>query len=393
MLDILFVHGTGVRLVSYDLTLSLVRGQAEKYVAGARVHQCLWGDPCGAKLNLGGASVPTYADQPAPAQSAAQAERIEAASWHLLVEDPLFEIRLLQGLPVPRRELGPNDTPSGRISVELLRKLQPSEAFVEALDAVSLESFWPAAYNAVADNPEVAPILIGANRDPREVSRALARALVGSLVQCATEGGHPGISGETRARLVALLVPELGKQPLAPFDWVTKPLVGLATRIGTARARRRRRALTDSTSFLAGDIIIYQSRGDPIRKFIHDCIIRLDRELVILAHSLGGIAAFEVLVQNDLADRVKALITVGSQASFFYEIDALVSLRCGQMLPPHFPRKWLNIWDGNDFLSFVGEGVFLHVKDYQVQSCVPFPDSHSAYWDQETMWKKIGSFI
>jgi hypothetical protein len=104
------------------LTLSLVRRQVEKYLNLASVHQCLWGDPHGAKLNHGGASILTYADQPAPALSAFEAERIDEASWRMLAEDPLFELRLLQGLAAPRRELGPNDTAPGRISVALLRK-------------------------------------------------------------------------------------------------------------------------------------------------------------------------------------------------------------------------------------------------------------------------------
>jgi hypothetical protein len=394
-LDILFVHGTGVRLVSYDLTLSLVRRQAKKYLDLACVHQCLWGDPHGARLNQGGASVPAYADQPAPVLSAFEAERIDEASWRMLVEDPLFEIRLLQGLAVPTRELGPNDTAAGETSIALLKTLEPSAAFMEALTAASLESFWPAAYQAIANDPELSRILRAADRDPREVSRALARALVASLVQCAMDGGHPGISGMRRTLLVNFLIPNLGQQPLAPFDWLTKPLLGLASRIGTARGRRNRRALSDGTSFLAGDIILYQVRGEEIRRFICDCIRGLDREIAVLGHSLGGIAAFDVLVQNDFRDRVKALITVGSQGPFFYEINALVSLPFGKPLPDHFPRKWLNIWDPNDFLSFLAEGIFSKeaVTDHEVQSGVPFPDSHSAYWDQEAVWTKIGSFL
>jgi hypothetical protein len=398
-LDILFVHGTGVRLVSYDLTLSLVRRQAEKYLDLACVHQCLWGERWGAKLNQSGASVPTYADQPASMLSALDAEMIDQASWRMLSEDPLFELRLLQGLAAPRRELGPRETPPGRISVQLLKNFQLSDAraaaFMAALAETSLDTFWPVAYRTIADDPEVEQILLTANRDPREVSRALARALVSALVECAMEGGHPGISGTRRTLLVALLIPSLGEQPLAPFDWVTKPLLGLAKGIGTARGRRGRRVLTDSASFLAGDIILYQVRGEQIRGFIAKCIRDLDKEVVVLAHSLGGIAAVDVLVQNDLSDRVRALITVGCQAPYFYEIDALVSLRFGQQLPSHFPRKWLNIWDPNDFLSFLAAGIFTSnaVKDYEVRSRAPFPDAHSAYWDQEAVWTKIGKFV
>ena len=243
-MDILFVHGTGVRLVSYDLTLSLVRRQAKKYLDLACVHQCLWGDPHGARLNQGGASVPAYADQPAPVLSAFEAERIDEASWRMLVEDPLFEIRLLQGLAVPTRELGPNDTAAGETSIALLKTLEPSAAFMEALTAASLESFWPAAYQAIANDPELSRILRAADRDPREVSRALARALVASLVQCAMDGGHPGISGMRRTLLVNFLIPNLGQQPLARLAYKAPLGTGQSHRNGPgsaepARAQRR----------------------------------------------------------------------------------------------------------------------------------------------------------
>jgi pimeloyl-ACP methyl ester carboxylesterase len=244
-------------------------------------------------------------------------------------------------------------------------------------------------------------MLIAANRNPPDVSRTLARALVAALVQHAMDAGHPGISGGRRSLLVAHLVPELGKQPLGAFDWITKPLLGIAT----ARARRRRRALAHASSFVAGDIILYQSRGQPIRDYIRDAIVALDKGVVVLGHSLGGIAAFEALIENDLSKNVEALVTIGSQAPFFYEIDALTSLRVGSELPSHFPRRWLNIWDPNDFLSFVTEGVIRReiadnaeratykIEDHKVESGVPFPAAHSAYWDQDAVWTKIGSFL
>jgi hypothetical protein len=339
--------------------------------------------------------------QPAPTETPDDAELADQAAWRILLEDPLFELRLLQSVTPPRRPLVSNQLPPGRVSIGLLRHLELPAAFTEALDATKLKAFWPAAYRSIAEDAQVERMLVAANRDPPEISRALARALVAALVQQAMDGGHPGISSGRRTLLVALLVPELGKQPLGPFDWVTRSLLGIAT----TRARRRRRALTHGASFVAGDIILYQSRGQPIRDYIRDAIIGLDREVVVLGHSLGGIAAFEALIQNDLADRVTALVTIGSQVPFLYEIDALTSLRFGNKLPPHFPRRWLNIWDPNDFLSFVTDGVLTReigddtesatykIEDCKIESGVPFPASHSAYWDQDAVWTKMGSFL
>jgi hypothetical protein len=395
MFDILFVHGTGVRLVSYDITLSLMREKAEKYLNGARVHQCLWGDPCGAKLNIKGASIPTYEDTQEHARSQFETERINQAAWRMLAEDPLFEIRLLQDLPAPRVELGPLESSPGKISLHLLKNLQPSEAFIELLRDLRLEPYWTSSYDAIASEPELEQILTSASRDPREVSRAIARAVIACLIRSAMEAGHPGISGETRTLLVDLLIPDLGGQPLGPFDWVTKSLLGIAKVVGTYKGRRERRALMNGASPVAGDIILYQARGEAIRKFIRDRIVELNNELIVIAHSLGGIASVDLLISEDLSDRVRGLVTVGSQAPFFYEINALITLKYGERLPSHFPKKWLNIWDPNDFLSYVGADVFggEAIEDHMVRSKVPFPDSHSAYWDQEAVWAKVRSFF
>ena len=390
MRDVLLVHGTGVRLESYDRGLSVVRKQAAKFLNGAEVHPCLWGEPRGAKLNIEGASIPGYDDTAPALTSAQQARDVDEAAWRMLGEDPLFEIRLLEGLAVPKRELGPMDAPPGRESARLLKGLRLTPEAVAFLREKELDLYWQPAFDSLAGEPELPRILIAANRDTREVSRGLARALTAQLLLRAQENGHPGVTADTREHIVNMLVPLLGGQPLGPFDWITKPLVGIAKRAATWKGRRERRALTDGSSPAAGDILLYQARGESIRDFIRDRIRELPGPSVILAHSLGGIAVVDLLIAEDHSDKVAGLVTVGSQAPFLYEINALVKLPCGSPLPGHFP-KWLNCWDPNDFLSYVGAGVFgtRRVTDHMVQSGLSFPDSHSAYWDNDAVWQRI----
>jgi hypothetical protein len=103
---------------------------------------------------------------------------------------------------------------------------------------------------------------------------------------------------------------------------------------------------------------------------------------------LGGIACVDLLVKECL-ENVALLVTVGSQAPFLYEINALHSLEFGEPLPEHFP-VWLNIYDLRDFLSYVGANVFPNkVQDVLVDSKQPFPRSHSAYWENPATWKAI----
>ena len=169
---------------------------------------------------------------------------------------------------------------------------------------------------------------------------------------------------------------------------------------------------------------------------------------MLFAHSLGGIASFEMLVEHaslpegerpwnikDLA----LLITVGSQSSFLYELDALKILRreatapaaavaeeegeapdqpapaaageapdqpapavageaaasdgsSSSPLSPDFPA-WLNLYDPSDLLSFLAPPVFPgRVSDEEINSRQPFPESHGAYWDNPKTWEMIKKY-
>ena len=166
------------------------------------------------------------------------------------------------------------------------------------------------------------------------------------------------------------------------------PVRGLALRVGTAQARRRRGALTDATYPGAGDILLYQARGNRIRAFIAKQAVSAAEPVVLIAHSLGGIAAVDLMVSQPLPS-VRLLVTVGSQAPFLCEIGALWSLPHGDPLPAHFP-PWLNIYDPRDLLSYIGGPLFPgRVEDIAVNNRQPFPQSHSAYWANPKVWDAI----
>jgi hypothetical protein len=96
---------------------------------------------------------------------------------------------------------------------------------------------------------------------------------------------------------------------------------------------------------------------------------------------------------------VRLLITMGSQAPFFYEINALQSMEFRDespenRLPGHFPR-WLNFYDLRDFLSYVGEPIFGSeiVTDVCVDNRLPFPDSHGGYFSNDRVWQTVLSVL
>jgi len=219
---------------------------------------------------------------------------------------------------------------------------------------------------------------------------ASAHALVATLQQQLADDNMPALSIQCRDELVDTCVNSLGGRELGVKDWITSRLVGFGLRWATAKARREREALFSAAYPAAGDILLYQARGQAIRDFIAQQVLACGDGVAILAHSLGGIACVDLLVERALP-QVELLVTAGSQAPFLYEIGALSQLPCGDPLPAHFPRRWLNFYDLNDLLSYSAARLFKGVaEDVRVDSGQPFPDSHSAYWTQPALWQALG---
>jgi hypothetical protein len=62
-------------------------------------------------------------------------------------------------------------------------------------------------------------------------------------------------------------------------------------------------------------------------------------------------------------------------------VGALQSHAFGAPWPDHYFPPWLNLYSLNDFVSFVGQGVFGdQVEDVRVPVQGLFSDSHSNYW-------------
>jgi hypothetical protein len=380
--SILFVHGTGTRELDYAPTLRRIQGRLPRF----RILPCLWGDACGAKLNCGGRSIPDYEEQsPSPAPPDTQ---IALARWDLLYQDPLFELRLLEQRHGERENLPPSAAQPGERAVEQARAAQAPANFLAQLARLGLVDLWPDARIAVVDDPAFAELLLDANLDPLDTTRPIARALVAALLSRAENLGFPAVAAPTRDALTKALVEPLGGQPAGVLQWG----LGLLAPYATRKLQRRLRGIFDEHSAKIADIIHYQARGQAIREYIRRRIAEAGKEtnekIVVLCHSLGGVAAVDLLIAQPMPE-VRQLITVGSQAGFFYDVDALVSLPYPQPLPDRFP-PWCNIYDTADFLSYRAEGVFPgRVSDVRVDNGQPFAQSHSAYWDNPKVIEEI----
>ena len=139
----------------------------------------------------------------------------------------------------------------------------------------------------------------------------LAYALVALLQRQLGDEQLPSLGSVRRDALVSACVDALGGRELGVKDWITTRLVGFGKRWATAKARREREALYSAAYPAAGDILLYQARGQAIRDFIARRVAACGDGVAILAHSLGGIACVDLLVERALPN-VELLVTAGN---------------------------------------------------------------------------------
>lgn len=383
---LLFVHGTGVRGAGYVSTITAIKRAVREHQIPLTVRGTLWGEAEGAQLRGQGLSIPAY---DATGGGDVDLADLSAARWSVLYTDPWYELRLLGNHPQDAAPFGADPTQ------ELLDKVdayQPSDGVTALLETIDLEPHFERALLALRVAPELREAASTAPSGPSEHRQAIGRALVAYTLVDAEDAGAPPCDGQIRDELVERVVDDLQGYGLGIGDFLARPFVGIGKRLATKKLVKDRGSITDSSSPAAGDILHFLARGDGVRSWVRKAIADVDGPVVLLGHSLGGIICVDLLVRDQIPD-VAALITVGSQAPFLYEIEALPSMSYGDGLPDHFP-KWLNLYDKRDILSYIGAGLFPgRVADVKVDNRQPFPQAHSAYWTNARVWQEIGAFV
>ena len=396
---LLFVHGTGVRQEGLDRTLAAVRdGLGRHALSDARLVAAPWGPEAGIQvgsiaLTLPAAPAAKGIGEPVPTDA-----DVTAAMWALLADDPLAQLRL--GM----QELSP-DTGSS-FAINRVPPEQAARAMVAGLgpDAIDLKDTGVtgdelrAAAAVVANSPELqgAARAYGTIADQGFV-HAAAQAVV-AVVLARHRLDEPGtepavaVAGNRRDALVdqiaVAIAPPATKGVVK--DWLRQRLVGFAERRATSIAVERREGLMTMSSPGFGDILYYQRRGEVIRQVVTNTLHSVQRPVVAVGHSLGGIILVDLLTGQN-PPGVDLLFTVGSQSPLFYAIDALATLRPGQTVPVPF-TPWVNVYDRHDLLAFRAAEIFSgpgRIVDHEVDSGVPFPPAHSAYWHNDAVYELL----
>lgn len=411
MRHVLFVHGTGVREAEYSATLASIKhglGPAGQY----NVIGCLWGDTHGVRLGKA-LSVPLYEQS----KDITDIETDEVQGWDLLLHEPLLELQIAAETPAAIEDIFSGSASAIDPVIELTKLIgalseDGRPGCFASLSDKQIEAFIESLME-IRDYPESkrswdgAMTFAGKGTDGIDFAAHLfARAIVATWLVRLYAAQQPSPTGETRDELVEDLATLLGASKgqakgiaagalsmlLKPVKMIGSAAGGLALRAATLASTHYRRTLADAASVRVGDILLYQARGERIRQHIAKAVKAVGEPVILLAHSLGGIACVDLLVKEpDLP--VTRLVTVGSQAPFLWEIGALASLEPSAPFPDKFP-PWLNFYDKNDLLSFVGQPLLPDiVEDVEIKSGQPFPLSHSAYWSEPIMWSRFHAFV
>lgn len=405
---LLFIHGTGVRKAGFEQSMeSLAAGLKKAGRPDIAVAGFLWGDPLGVKID--DAAIDAVLPPAKAKDVGADDSQWEAALWAQLLEDPLFELRMaairdvgpggVQAAPLPGVGQLPDIVVSTRVAA-LPGKLQdPLPGGVSA-------AVIGRAASDIGPSPELAQAALAApDPDDPDLNRAIARAIVAeALVRSRGEIGEGPDAlyvVADRRDLVELVANMLVPATKGLGGWLFDKIKGAAEVWATGYGKKRRDGLMTGAGPGIGDIMLYQRRGDAILSAIESEILRLAAKggpLVVLGHSLGGIMLVDLLSRPRASGPlpVEKLITVGSQSPAFFACDALETMRRNQALPSGTPFvPWLNVFDRNDFLSFCASRAFpgapAGIEDFEIASGVSFPDSHSAYFRQDSFYSKIVS--
>jgi hypothetical protein len=214
-----------------------------------------------------------------------------------------------------------------------------------------------------------------------ELRDALARAVVAATLVAADddEPGTFALGAVDRDRITAAVLDELHGGDLGFGKRLLQVSSELVLRMGvTAAIERRRGMIMDRVTPFAGDILRYLVHGDAVRRFIADTVRSVSVPVVLLGHSLGGVACLDVL--NLGLASADLLITAGSQCGYLHSLGALPSAPDGVLTEGRLPA-WINVYDPKDLLSYLAEPVFgSSVIDLPIFSGEPFPRAHSAYF-------------
>ncbi len=389
-MPLVFVHGVAHRITPESKAEDVQRTALFKRLVlppGGQVFDPDWGSQ-GVKFDPAMPWLPKQAESFAAGAVAmgggSQDEAMDSPLGDLVSDDPRAAIDLAfeAALAARAAHATSQGTPSEAIDEETIA------TFAAAVDYLESDAFDPAEF-ADVDSVET---LVG---------RLAAR-----LAPIAAEEGEDEIEAEGMSAVSDA------------FQWARRGLSYVAGAARNAAAtpllRLGRAPLSRGLAYFLGDIFVYlQERGAQgsknrifeaiAEKLVEAAKLRSDRDpLIIVAHSLGGVIVYDLLTDPQAVAaieakvgaslRVDALVTVGSQPSFFADLGLYrgVARNADTLFPRPGPvHAWMNVYDETDVLSFACEPLFADVSDYQYDNVTGLLDAHTAYFQRPSFYQRL----
>ena len=181
---------------------------------------------------------------------------------------------------------------------------------------------------------------------------------------------------------------------------------------------RPRKALNDKVTRFAGDAFVYlvertrQGKDAPIVKVVMDALREADGirskpgasddKLIVMAHSFGGEIVYDILTKFWPDLEVDCLVTIGSQVGLFEEMklyeasDRAIPGRddkkralAGKVAPQWKVKRWLNVFDLNDVLSYRTEPVFQGSEDFKYDTGYSTLQAHGGYFERPSFYGRL----
>lgn len=394
--SVILVHGTGVREVGYARTLARFRAGLASRCPDVTVLPCAWGDALGALPSGGPSLIPgKTTQQKSSAKAAVNGPDEVMARRYILDIDPLHQLSLI-ALAWQHRLKADLEFPGEETASAALQKyiaeLPGQQALWAELGNAGLTASFRESLSSIAESDVVTQALARIRIDDGEWSEFVT-ALGEAVIARAAREADVDLGPEQRQRLVDLVVGAFHGGQLGIGRLFFGAALETTMRLGGAFAEQRFRGPLDNwANPSVGDILRYLAFGETVRDFIEDRAAAAAKPIILIGHSLGGIACLDLLASRPIS-AVTQLITVGSQGSRLYQIGALPNLPEGSELPESFPL-WTNIYSRYDLLSYLAEPVFApHVTDVEIASSRAMPAAHSAYFTNSKFYELVSGLV
>ncbi len=171
----------------------------------------------------------------------------------------------------------------------------------------------------------------------------------------------------------------------------------------------KREKINSSLTRFTGDAFVYfNSRGDKQfpGKIINAVINDLEKafikksdsdKLIVIAHSFGGEIIYDILTYYRPDIEIDYLVTVGSQVGLFEEMKLFKNSDIGikhksnvaKVTKPVNIKKWINVFDHNDVVSYLTEPIFSDVIDFEYDTGYGTLSAHGGYFSRPSFYKRL----